>query len=123
MWRYLPRTRNTGERQEFTRLLAGFVFWLVVCAVLSGCGAWRVQGALDAGFETVDGTVSSVQVLTTGANGTGITVTIVTLQQTLGFTTTSFCGNVSTQFPMHSFVHVNFTPGQPCSTLVVIVIG
>ena len=49
-------------------------------------------------------------------------MTVVTLQQTLGFTTTKFCGNVGAQFPMNSFLQVSFQPGQPRSTIVEIVI-
>jgi hypothetical protein len=98
-------------------LLSSFV-WMSLC----GCGAVvHVQGALDSGVVSVSGVVSGVQV-TAVPNGTVI-VTIVILQQMMGFTTTTFCGNVVSQFPMNSFAQVNFRPGQPCSTIVVIVIN
>ena len=107
------------------RLVACCLVSSLVCTVLAGCGAVvRIQGALNSDFVTVSGFVSGVQVGNVpGAGGTLIVVTLVTLQQTLGFTTTSFCGNVSGQFPMNSFAQVSFKPGQPCSTIVVIVIG
>jgi hypothetical protein len=106
------------------RLVACFLLSSFVCPVLGGCGAVHIQGVLDSGVVSVSGFVSGVQIITVpGANATVITVTVVTLQQTLGFTTTNFCGNVGPQFPMRSFAQVSFRPGQPCSTITVIVIG
>jgi len=102
------------------RLVACFLLSSLVCGSVCGCGAVRIQGVLGPGVETVSGFVSGVQLITVGSNGTLIEVTVVTLQQTLGFTTTNFCGNVVAQFPMNSFAQVNFNPGQPCSTVVVI---
>lgn len=117
-------TPKTGARGRRRRLVACFLLAGLLCTILSGCGAVHVQGALDSDAVSVSGFVSSVQIITVqGANGTVISVTVVTLQQTMGFTTTNFCGNVGPQFPMHSFAQVSFKPGQPCSTIVVIVIG
>ena len=115
MRRYQP-SRRRGARC----LLACLLLSSLVCGGVCGCGVVRIQGVLGAGAEAVSGFVSSVQLISVGSNGTTIEVTVVTLQQTLGFTTTDFCGNVVTQFPMKSFVQVSFTPGQPCSTIVVI---
>ena len=102
------------------RLVACFLLSSLVCTIVCGCGAVRIQGALGPGVETVSGFVSGVQVIAIGSNGTTVQVTVVTLQQTLGFTTTNFCGNVVAQFPMNSFAQVSFNPGQPCSTIVAI---
>ncbi len=105
------------------RLVACFLLSSLVGSLLCGCGAVRIQGVLAPGVETVSGFVSGVQLIMVGSNGTLIQVTVVTLQQTLGFTTTNFCGNVSAQFPMNSFAQVSFKPGPPCATIVVIVIN
>ncbi|HYN15097.1 MAG TPA: hypothetical protein VES66_04825 [Terriglobales bacterium] len=106
------------------RLVACFLLSSLVCAFVCGCGAVRIQGFVGSDVVSVSGFVSAVQVTTVaGANGTLIEVTFVTLQQTLGFTTTNFCGNVSARFPMNSFAQVSFKPGQPCSTIVVIIIN
>jgi hypothetical protein len=106
------------------RLVACFLLSSLVCTVLCSCGAVRIQGFLNSDVVTVSGFVSGVQLITVvGSNGTPIEVTVVTLQQILGFTTTNFCGNVGAQFPMNSFLQVSFTPGQPCSTIVVIEIN
>ena len=105
------------------RLVACFLLSSLVGTVLCGCGAVRIQGVLNSDVVNVSGFVSGVQVITVaGTNRTLIEVTVVTLQQTLGFTTTKFCGNVGAQFPMNSFLQVSFQPGQPRSTIVEIVI-
>jgi hypothetical protein len=116
--------RKTGACRGPRRLVACFLISSLVCGFVCGCGAVRIQGVLSPDVVIVSGVVSGVQVTTvSGGNGTLIVVTFVTFQQTLGFTTTNFCGNVSAQFPMNSFAQVNFKPGQFCSTIVVIVIG
>ena len=106
------------------RLMACLLLSSLVSTLLSGCGAVRVQGFFDSGVSTVSGFVSGVQVTTVpGANGTVIVVTVVTFRQALGFTTANFCGNFGSQFPLSAFAQVNFKPGQPCSTVVVIIIN
>ena len=105
------------------RFVACFLVSSLVCAILSGCGAIHIQGFVGSDFSTVSGFVSGVQVTTiSGAGGTVVVVTIVSFQQTLGFITSNFCGNFGSQFPMNSFAQVSFKPGQPCSTIVAIVI-
>jgi hypothetical protein len=105
------------------RSVACFLLSSLVCTVLCGCGAVRIEAFWGPDVLTVSGSVSGAQVITVpGANGTLIEVTVVTLQQTLGFTTTNLCGNVVARFPMNSFAQVSFKPGQPCSTIVVITI-
>lgn len=103
--------------------MACFLLSCLVSTALCGCGAVRIAAFFNPNAASVSGFVSGVQITSLpGANGTLIVVTIVTFQQTLGFTTANFCGNVGTQFPKNSFVQVTFNPGQPCSTVVAIVI-
>jgi hypothetical protein len=33
-----------------------------------------------------------------------------------------FCGDQTTLFPLNQTVRVNFNPGQPCATVIVVVI-
>ena len=124
MRRHQPRTRKTGAYRGLRRFVVCLVLSGLLSTILSGCGAIHIQGALDTNVASVSGFVSGVQIITVpGANGTVVLITVVTLQQTMGFTTMNFCGNVSTQFSMHSFAQVSFNPGQPCSTITVVVIG
>jgi hypothetical protein len=106
------------------RLVACLLLSSLLFTVLSGCGAVRIQGFAGTGFATVSGFVSGVQITTVaGASGTLIVVTVVTFQQTLGFITSNFCGNFGSRFPINSFAQVSFRPGQPCSSVVVIIIN
>lgn len=106
------------------RQVASVLLSSLLCTLLSSCGAIRIQGFFGSGAETVSGFVSGVQVTTVPAvGGTVVVITIVNFQQTLGFITTNFCGNFGSQFPMNSFAQVSFNPGQPCSTIVTIVIN
>jgi hypothetical protein len=121
---YQPAAQQALAYRGSRTLVACFLLFSIICTGVCGCGALRIQGVLNGDVVSVSGFVSGVQIITVaGANGTFIEVTVVTLQQTLGFTTTNFCGNVSGRFPMNSFAQVNFKPGQPCSTIVEIVIG
>ncbi len=87
--------------------------------VLLGCG-----GVI--GFKAISnpgaasGTVSSVHL---AVSDTGTAITIVTLanQGTSGQFT--FCGDTVNQFPMNSFVQVNFNPGAHCNQIIVVVVG
>ncbi len=106
------------------RIVAGLLLSALLVTCLCGCGSITIAGAVGPGVVVVSGFVSGVQTTTVpGTNGTFIQVTIVTLQQTLGFTSNTFCGNVGIQFPMNSFARVNFQPGTPCATIVVVVIS
>ena len=104
------------------RLMACLVIASVVGTTLCGCGGTvSVAACFNCESDTVSGVVSGVQVTTVpGSNGTPITVTVVTFEQTLGFTTQTFCGNFSTEFPKNSFARVSFLPGQRCSTILAI---
>jgi hypothetical protein len=86
----------------------------------AGCGAVLVGGAITTGT-TIQGTVSIVQL--TDVNG-NVQVTAVTLLQSGFSSTMSFCGDQTGRFPLTQTVQVNFNPGQPCSTILfVVVIG
>ncbi len=105
------------------RLMACFVLSSLLAASLSGCGDVVFRGTLNSDFSTVSGTISQVSLTTFPQNGTTIVVTIVVFEEVLGFSTVNFCGDVRSRFPMNSFAQVNFQPGQPCSTVIVIVIS
>ena len=55
-------------------------------------------------------------------NNVSTQVTVVTLLDDLGASNFSFCGDQRTQFPPNRFAQATFTPGQPCSTLLSVVI-
>jgi hypothetical protein len=103
------------------RLLAAF---LTVCliVVFCGCGNVFIGGALRPGFSTVTGTVSFIQVNTIISNGASVQVTFVTFVQNGISSSIHFCGDQTSQFPINQMVTTNFTPGQVCATLVVVVI-
>jgi uncharacterized protein YceK len=94
---------------------------VLFCILLSGCGtvsggAYFDSGA--AGTSTISGTVSIVRLtFANDGKGNSITVTVVTLLQRNDAQDLTFCGSQASQFPMNSFVTVNYTPGITCSTL------
>ncbi len=88
----------------------------------SGCGNVFVGGAIHPGFSTINGTVSFVELNTIISNGVAIEVTVVGFLQNGVSSSLSFCGDQSNQFPLNQTVTTNFTPGQACATLVVVVI-
>ena len=105
------------------RLMACFLLSGLVGAALCGCGAVRIAGFFNTGAaESVAGFVSGVQITNIPGPGSTTVVTIVTFQQTLGFITQNFCGDFGTQFPKNSFAQVSFNPGQPCASIVAIII-
>jgi hypothetical protein len=71
---------------------------------------------------SVTGTVSFVEVNTILSNGTSVQATSVTLMQNGGSTSVRFCGDQSSQFLLNQVVTTNFNPGQPCATLVVVIV-
>ena len=90
--------------------------------LLSGCGAIVVRGALDNTL-VASGTVSIVHLtFASDGNGTSITVTVVTLLQTGGAQTLTFCGSQVNQFPMDAFVTTKFTNGTTCSNLLTVTV-
>jgi hypothetical protein len=101
------------------RLLSAF---LVVSVLLlcSSCGNVFVRGAIN--FSTVSGLVSIVQLTTVIDDGSSVLVTFVTFLQEGTSTTMGFCGDQTSQFPLNQMVTTNFNPGQPCATLIVVII-
>ncbi|MBZ5598724.1 MAG: hypothetical protein LAN83_10410 [Acidobacteriia bacterium] len=103
------------------RLLSAFliVSLLLLC---SSCGNVFVRGAIRTNFSTISGFVSIVQ-LTTVIDGNGsVLVTFVTFLQQGTSTTMGFCGDQTSQFPLNQMVTTNFNPGQPCATIIVVII-
>jgi hypothetical protein len=92
--------------------------------LLSGCGAVFVGGALNGNTVTASGTVSIVHLtFASDGNGGSVTITVVTLLQTDGAQTLTFCGSQVSQFPMQAFVTTSFTSGSTCSNLLTVTIG
>ena len=103
------------------RLLSAFlvVSLLLLCP---GCGNIFVRGAIQTNFSTISGFVSIVQ-LTTVIDGNGsVLVTFVTFLQQGTSATIGFCGDQTSQFPLNQMVTTNFNPGQPCATIIVVII-
>jgi hypothetical protein len=103
------------------RLLSLLVLCLVL--ILPGCGNIFIRGALPARSSTVSGSVSVVQLgAVIGGNGTTVQVTFVTFLQSGLLSTVEFCGDQRSQFPMQQIVRAEFNPGQPCASIVTVVI-
>jgi hypothetical protein len=96
------------------------VFLVVVCA---GCGNIFIRGAVQPGFSTISGSVSIVQLSTViGGGGTTVQVTFVTLLLNGTSSTIGFCGDQRAQFPIDHMVRTNFTLGETCDSIIVVVI-
>jgi hypothetical protein len=93
---------------------------LVVACLLTtvSCGDIFVRGAINPGTQSVAGTVSIVQF--SAGSGTGVSVTIITLTGNSTANTLNFCGDQRTLFPVDKQVQINFTPGQPCATVLTV---
>ncbi len=104
------------------RLLPVFLA-LVLLLTSAGCGNIFVRGAIEPGFSTVNGVVSIVQ-LGNGiaVDGGAVQITFVTFLFEGTSSTVGFCGNQVSQFPVDQTVRTQFTPGQPCATVIVVVI-
>ncbi len=87
--------------------------------LLSSCGNFTFRGAINTNSQTASGLVSFVNL--TFVNG-DVQVTIVTLQNSIGSSNFTFCGNQTSQFPMNNQVQATFTTAQPCSNLLHVVI-
>jgi hypothetical protein len=101
------------QRLLFVLLVVSCLLW---CA---GCGNVFVGGAIRPGVNTVSGLVSIVQL--TIVDGT-VQVTFVTFLENGTSSTFGFCGDQRNRFPMNQNVRTNFNPGQPCGTIVTIVL-
>ena len=97
---------------------------LVLClaAISPGCGNVFIGGAIHPAVSTITGTVSFIQVNTIISSGSVTQVTFVTFLSNGTTSSIGFCGDQSSQFPLNQTVTMNFTPGQPCATLVLVVI-
>ena len=101
----------------------GLASLLSLVLLLSGCGNVFVRANWNGGNQTVSGVVSIVQLtVVIDGNHVATQVTVVTLLDNLGASSFSFCGDQRSQFPPDRFAQATFTPGQPCSTLVRVVI-
>jgi len=101
----------------------GLASLLSLVLLLPGCGNVFVRAQWNGGNQTVSGMVSVVQLtLVVDSNNVSTQVTIVTLVDNLGTSNFSFCGDQRNQFPPDRFAQATFTPGQPCSTLVNVII-
>jgi hypothetical protein len=85
-----------------------------------GCGNVIVRGAIQTG-STIQGSISTVQIGSV-LNGTGgsVQVTFVTFLANGTFSTIGFCADQTSLFPLDQTVFVNFNPGQPCATVIIV---
>ncbi len=95
------------------------VLWLLLFS--TDCGNVFLRGAIEIG-STIQGSVSIVQLGNTLNGRETVQVTFVTLLQNSISSTIGFCGDQTTLFPLNQTVGVNFNPGQPCATVIVVVI-
>ncbi|MFY9558924.1 MAG: hypothetical protein WAQ52_01700 [Terriglobales bacterium] len=101
----------------------GLACLLSLVLLSSGCGNVFVRANWNGGNQTVSGVVSLVQLTVVIDNHNVSTqVTVVTLLDNLGASNFSFCGDQRSQFPVDRFAQATFAPGQPCSTLLAVVI-
>jgi len=103
------------------RLLSALLA-LTLTIVSSGCGNVFIGGAIHPAVSTITGTVSFIEVNNIISSGETIQVTSVTFLANDTTSSIGFCGDQSSQFLLNQTVTMNFTPGQPCSTLVLVVI-
>ena len=97
---------------------------LIACLTLacSGCGNVEINGAIQPG-SSITGLISVIQLTSViGGNGTTVLVTFVTFLAGGSSTTIGFCGDLTSQFPLNQTVQANFTPGQTCAVIIVIII-
>lgn len=93
------------------------VLVLTLLLFATGCGDVFFSGAIKTG-STIQGSVSQVQF---GATG-NLQVTFVTFVTNGTPLTMAFCGDQRTQFPLGDTVRVDFNPGQPCASVILVVI-
>lgn len=103
------------------RLLAVSLVACLTC-LSANCGNVFIGGGFHPTQSSITGTVSFVEVNTVISGGTSFEITFVTFVQSGFSSSLNFCGNQSSQFPINQTVTTNFTPGQPCATLVIVFI-
>lgn len=97
------------------------VFPVLACVLsTASCGDIFVRGAINTGAQTTGGLVSIVQF--SAASGGGVSITVITLTSNGMANTFSFCGDQRTLFPMDRPVRVNFMPGNPCNSVIAVVL-
>lgn len=104
------------------RLLSALlaVSLLLVCA---GCGNVFFRGSFQPGSSSVSGFVSIVQLSAViGGNGTTLQVTFVSFLQDGTSSTITFCGDQRDRFPLDQMVRTEFSPGQSCAHIILVVI-
>jgi len=94
---------------------------LVVSFVLlsAGCGNVFIRGVIQPGPSTVTGFVSVVQLTVVDGD---VQVTFVTFLGNGTSSTFGFCGDQRRRFPMNRNVRADFDPGQPCASIVTVVV-
>lgn len=100
------------------RRILSFVVVAGLILSCAGCGAVFIGGAITPGL-TFKGTVSAAQLSAVNGN---VQVTFVTFLQNGLSSSMTFCGNQTNFFPPNQTVQVNFNSGQPCATLVLVVV-
>jgi hypothetical protein len=100
----------------------GLACLLALALLIPACGNVFIRGALNTNTQTMSGVVSVVQLSFVNDNNVEIQVTIVTLVNNFISTTRTFCGDQQSQFPFNEFAQATFTPGQPCSNLLTVLI-
>ena len=101
--------------------LLSLLLVLSLFLISTGCGNVFVRGAIETG-STIQGSVTGVQLGNTLNGMETVQVTFVTLLQNGTFSIIGFCGDQSVLFPLDQTVRVNFNPGRPCATIMVVVI-
>jgi hypothetical protein len=97
--------------------LAFILALLILCVLVTvSCGDVFVRGAINPGTQSVNGTVSIVELSVDG----GVSITIITLSSNGMASTLNFCGDQRSQFPANSQVQVSFTPGSPCDNVLAV---
>jgi hypothetical protein len=107
---------------------------LSVVLMFSGCGNVFIRANWNSVNQTVAGVISIVlSVMISSDNIVQLSVmissdnietqvTIVTLLDNMAASNVTFCGDQRTQFPPDRLAQATFTPGQPCATLVRVII-
>jgi hypothetical protein len=103
------------------KLLLSPLLVLSLLLLPTGCGNVFVRGAIETG-SSIQGSVRTVQLGNTLTGMETVQVTFVTLLQNGASSTLGFCGDQSAFFPLDQTVRVNFNPGQPCATVIAVVI-
>jgi hypothetical protein len=103
-------------RYPVNRLLVSLLLACLLSTI--SCGDIFVRGAINLGAQSAGGTISIVQF--SADNGSGVSVTIITLTGDRVANTLSFCGDQRTLFPLDKQVQVRFTAGQPCATVLTV---